>query len=103
MIKIPEKTNEEKSCTLFCNEKVNYPIKFRIKIIFIMDSSVEELSSRVVPVFESLSINHADWMKRESSSGKYVTISAEIDVQSEEFMKKLYLQLSTVDGVKTVI
>jgi len=70
-------------------EAETWPCKYLFK--FIAPRDIAEL---VVAVFEKHPVQF-----RESSGGKYISISAEIDVSSVDEIIEIYEKVSLIDGV----
>ena len=84
-------------------EKIKYPVTYPLKLI--MDNSItnEVNIKNVSTKLDSLNIKYATFSSRLSKQGKYVSLSVNVQVTSEDQFKKLYHELQTVEGLKTAI
>jgi putative lipoic acid-binding regulatory protein len=84
-------------------EKIKYPITYPLKLI--MDNSIaNEINIKnVSDKLDSLKIKYGTFSSRLSKQGKYVSLSVNVRISSEDLFKKLYHELQTVEGLKTAI
>ena len=85
------------------DEKILFPVNFDLKIIMHTQSdpqvSIAELESLLIV----LKIPFKNWRHKPSTKGTYTSFTVNIDLISDELMKKLYVDLRTVQGFKMAI
>jgi len=93
-MKTPEKSEQAPGLVFPCSIKVK---------IFVENQAGEEAAIREF-VTEHLDAEHLmDWSIRESSGGKYLAISANVDAQSREHIDALYQALSDHERVVMLV
>ena len=88
-----------KSCNLFGNEKVNYPVEFDLKVIMDNKQSDEENIKSLEDLLTSSDIPYTDFRKKQSSKGKYTSYTVGVTMGSQQILEKFYADLKEIPGV----
>ncbi|MCF8234619.1 MAG: DUF493 domain-containing protein [Bacteroidales bacterium] len=91
-----------KAC-VFKDEKVEFPVDYRIKVI--MDTSVNDETNRSAlnAVFKKLDIPAKEWKSKQSSKGNYTSYTIKIEVDRKETFDALYREMRLIDNVKWAV
>ena len=85
------------------NEKIVFPVSFRLKIISIIHDTEKSAYDRFGKVLDSCSIVYSGWDCKPSSGGKYASYRVDVTINDNETFQKLYAELARIEGVKCVI
>jgi len=91
------------SCKMFGDEKVKFPIEINLKVITDSKNPEEITKKHLIEIFNKLKIPFNEWTIRPSSTGKYISFTVIIELDSEEKMNELYKKLKSVPGVKMAL
>jgi putative lipoic acid-binding regulatory protein len=85
------------------NAKVSYPVVFDLKVIVDSQQPVEQSKAHLMTVLSQNGVPSGNFRLRESSGGKYISLTLEVVMNSEETMKKVYIDLNTLPGIKLAL
>lgn len=85
------------------NEKIDFPISFKLKIISIMYDTEKSAFDRFGKLLTAADIPHSGWDSKPSSGGKYSSYRVDVTISDNDTFQKLYADLGKVEGVKCVI
>jgi len=85
------------------NSKVSYPVVFDLKVIVDSQQTVEQSKAHLMTVLSQNGVPSGNFRSRESSGGKYISLTLEVVMNSEETMKKVYFDLNTLPGIKLAL
>ncbi len=85
------------------NEKIKFPVSFKLKIISIIHDTEKSAFDRFSKVLSDNGINYSNWDYKPSSGGKYASYRVDVTINDNETFQKLYSDLAKVEGVKCVI
>lgn len=85
------------------NSKVSYPVVFDLKVIVDNQNALEDSKAHLLTVLSQNGVPSGNFRSRESSGGKYISITVEVVMNSEETMKKVYIDLNTLPGIKLAL
>ena len=85
------------------NEKIIFPVSFKLKIISIIYDSEKSAFDRFEKILNANNVHHSSWDCKPSSGGKYASYRVDITISDNETFRKLYSDLADVEGVKCVI
>jgi len=85
------------------NEKIKFPVNYDLKIIMLANNRHADNQAMIEQLFVQLGITFLNWRHKDSVKGKYTSYTVHIRVQNEMMMKRLYLELKTIPGVKMAI
>ena len=85
------------------NDKIQFPVSFRLKIISIIYDSEKSAFDRFEKILNANDISHSDWDCKPSSGGKYASYRVNVTINNNDTIQKLYSALAGVEGVKCVI
>jgi len=92
-----------KSCNTFGDEKIKFPIEINLKVVIGSEIPLEKTKEHLIEIFNEFKIPYNNWTTRQSSKGKYISITVILNLDSEEIMNKMYGKLKSVPGVKMVL
>lgn len=84
-------------------DKVKYPAKFMIKIILDNSQTDTKNIKVITDIFDNLNIRYLNFTSKTSSTGKYISYSASITVETEVLLYKLYEEISKIENLKFAI
>ncbi len=82
------------------NEKLRFPVTFRLKAVMTTGQNDWENRKQLVGVFDKLKIGYLYQSKNRSSKGSYVSFTYEITLNDRETMHRLYALLKEIDNLK---
>ena len=85
------------------NEKIVFPVSFRLKIISIIYDTEKSAFDRFDKILNSCNITHSNWDCKPSSGGKYASYRVDVTINDNETFQNLYAGLADIEGVKCVI
>ncbi len=85
------------------NEKIIFPVSFRLKIISIIYDNEKSAFDRFGKILDDDNIHHSNWDCKPSSGGKYASYRVDVTIKDNETFQKLYATMGSVEGVKCVI
>lgn len=92
--------NNIRSCKLFGDEKIEYPVHFDLKVIMTAAKPDEENKELIGSVLIRLAIPHSGWRSKQSRQGSYTSYSVAVTITDDATMKKLYRELAFIPEVK---
>jgi len=85
------------------NEKIQFPVSFKLKIISIIYDTEKSAFDRIDKIIADAGIHHSGWDYKPSSGGKYASYRVDVTINDDKTFRKLYADLGEVEGVKCVI
>ena len=85
------------------NDKIPFPVSFKLKIISIIYDTEESAFNRFEGVLNNIGISHSSWDCKPSSGGKYASYRVDVSINDNDSFQKLYADLGKIEGVKCVI
>lgn len=85
------------------NQKIQFPVSFKLKIISVIHGDDKSAFNRFDKVLDHLSITHSGWDSKPSSGGKYSSYRVDVTINDDQTFRSLYSELGTLEGVKCVI
>lgn len=85
------------------NKKINFPIKYDLKVIILSISSEEENKITLKKIFSDLKIPFKYISTNKSKTAKYLSFTYNITVPSQSIFDKLYSSLNKIKGIKAAI
>ena len=89
----------DKTCNLFGNEKVKYPVNFDLKVIMENNQTDEENIASLEKLLTSSKIPYSNFRKKQSSKGKYTSYTVGVTMESQQILEKFYIDLKEIPGV----
>jgi len=85
------------------NQKIKFPISFKLKIISLIYDDEKSAYARFDKVLDNLGITHSGWDNKPSSGGKYSSYRVDVTIGDESTFRSLYSELGALEGIKCVI
>ncbi|MDC7124286.1 MAG: DUF493 domain-containing protein [Spirochaetales bacterium] len=85
------------------NEKIQFPVSFRLKIISITYDTEDSAFQKFSKVLADNEIKYSNWDSKPSSGGRYASYRVDVTINNNETFKKIYADLGKLEGVRCVI
>lgn len=88
-----------KSCNLFGDEKIQYPVIFDLKVIMDNKRDDTENMAMIESLLKESDIPYKDFRKKKSSKGTYTSYTVNVTMNSQQILEKFYKDLKDLEGV----
>ncbi len=95
--------NPQDSNNLFGQNEIEYPVNYDLKVIFETTEAMDIQKRNLELVIEDADVPHKFIRSRQSSKGKYVSLTVNITLHSNEQLQYLYQRLKLLPGIKFAV
>ncbi len=95
--------NSDHSADSSGKTEVEYPVNYDLKVIFETAEALEIQQRNLELVIEDAGVPHKFIGSRPSSKGKYVSLTVNVTLQSNEQLQYLYQRLKLLPGIKFAV
>jgi putative lipoic acid-binding regulatory protein len=83
--------------------EIEYPVNYDLKVIFETTEAMDIQKRNLELVIEDAAVPHKFIRSRPSSKGKYVSLTVNVTLQSNEQLQYLYQRLKLLPGIKFAV
>ena len=83
--------------------EIEYPVNYDLKVIFETAETIDIQKRNLELVIEDAAVPHKFIRSRQSSKGKYVSLTVNITIDNKEQMQYLYQRLKLLPGIKFAV
>jgi putative lipoic acid-binding regulatory protein len=95
--------NPQDSDNPFGQKEIEYPVNYDLKVIFETGEALDIQKRNLELVIEDAGVAHKFVSSRPSSKGKYVSLTVNVTLQSNEQLQYLYQRLKLLPGIKFAV
>jgi putative lipoic acid-binding regulatory protein len=95
--------NSENSGNPSGQKEIEYPVNYDLKVIFEASEALDIQKRNLELVIEDADVPHKFIRSRQSSKAKYVSLTVNITIHSNEQLQYLYQRLKLLPGIKFAV